>query len=129
MRKNVIVMKLKLIYLSLFSVSTLFYLIPGTTKIASAACVALDVNNQLAITSYQEPSTQENNVDFNVSPDCFGNVTSSTNTSSAVTNGPINQQRDSTHNLIGSDEDAHGLPGPAIVVPVDNRFDIHVPGL
>ena len=123
-------MKLKLIYLSLFSVSTLFYLIPGTTKIASAACVGLDVNNQLALTSSQEPSTQGNNVDFNASPDCFGNVTSSTNTQLGVSNGPINQQRDSTHNLIGSDENAHGLSGPTIFVPVDNQFDINnVPGL
>ena len=123
------IMKLKLIYFSLFSFSSLFYLIPGTTKIANAACVGLDVNNQLALTSSQEPSTQGNNVDFNASPDCFGNVTTSADTQLGVSDGPINQQRDSTHNLIGSDENAHGLSGPTILVPVDNQFDIHVPGL
>ncbi len=123
-------MKLKLIYLSLFSFSTLLYLIPGTTKIANAACVGLDVSNQLALTSSQEPSTQENNVDFNASPDCFGNATTSTDTQLGIGSGPINQERDSTHNLIGSDESVHGLPlpdTPNILVPVGNQFDIHAP--
>ena len=120
-------MKLKLIYFSLFSLSTLFYLIPGTTKIANAACVGLDVANQLALTGSKEPSTQENNVDLNASPDCFGNVTSSTDAQLGISSDPINQQRDSTHNLIGSDENVHGLSGPNILIPVDNQVDIYVP--
>ena len=127
------IMKLKLIYFSLFSFSTLFYLIPGTTEIANAACVGLDVNNQLALTSSQESSTQENNVNFHASEDCFGNVTTSADTSLSVGADSIDQQRNSTHNLIGSDENVHGLPlpnTPNILVPINNQFDINnVPGL
>ena len=120
-------MKFKIIYFSSFFFFISLSLIANVNKKAVAACVGIDVNNHVALTGFRQSSTQENNVDFNTSSNCFGNVTSSTNTSLGVGRGPINQERDSKHNLGGLDENNYGLSGPNIFIPVNNQVDIYVP--
>ena len=70
-------MKFKIIYFSSFFFFISLSLIANVNKKAVAACVGIDVNNHVALTGFRQSSTQENNVDFNTSSNCFGNVTSS----------------------------------------------------
>ena len=120
-------MKSHFICLSYFFSFIVLFSILGINKKSYAACVGVDVNNHIALTGSHESSSQENNVDFNASPDCFGNVTSSTNTSLGISNNPINQERNSTHNLGNHHDNNHGVDTPNIFIPVENEFKIYVP--
>lgn len=118
-------MKLNFFYSGYLFLFIILFLILNINKKSYAACVGVDVNNHIALTGSHQPSSQENDVDFNASPDCFGNVTSSTNTSLGISNNPVNQKRNSTHNLGGYGENDYGVNTPNIFIPVENEFDIY----
>lgn len=122
-----IVNKLKLLSLSLLSACTLLPLFPSMTKVARATCVAVDVNNQVALRGTQTPSHQENNVGMVATPDCAGNVSTSVGNSVAASSGEINQIRNSQHILSGGADSSAGVTGPTIFVPVNNQVDVYVP--
>ena len=119
-------MKLKLIYLGLFSCSTLLPLMPGISKIASAACVAVDVAPQVAV-SGSDASAQQSSTEANFAPNCFGSVSSVTDTQVGVSGNPINQTRHSEHNLGSLEENPYGLSGPNIFVPVNPQVNTTIP--
>jgi hypothetical protein len=119
-------MKLKLILYGLFSFSTLLPLMPGIIKIARAGCVAIDVAPQVAVSS-SDASVQQSTTEANFSPNCFGSVSSVTDTQVGISNGPINQTRQSEHNLGNSEENPYGLSGPNIFVPVNPQVNTTIP--
>ncbi len=121
-------MKLKLIYLGLFCFSTLSPLIPVITKFASAACVAVDVAPQIAVSS-SGPSVQQSTTEANFSDGCFGSVSSVTDTQVGVGHGPIHQTRHSEHNLGSEKPNPYGLSGPNIFIPVNPKVDTTVPSV
>lgn len=120
-------MKLNILSLGLFSLSTLLPLTPAITSQANAACVMVDTNTQVAIHGSQKPASQSNNVEMQSAEDCFGNVTVSNGTQSSITPGEVQQSRNSTHYVGGGTENSHGLSGPTIRVPVSTQVDAYSP--
>ena len=121
-------MKLKLIYLGLFSFSTLLPLMPGMSKIARAACVAVDVAPQVAV-SGSDASAQQSTTEANFAPNCFGSVSSVTDTQVGLSGGPVEQTRHSEHNLGSLEGNPYGLSGPNIFVPVNPQVNTTVPSI
>ncbi len=121
-------MKLKLIPLSLFSLSAIVLSeLPGLISAASAQCVMTDVSVQTAIRGSRRPAEQSNNVNMRSDNSCMGN--SSTQTSSQVYAGSADrviQQRTSNHYLQGS-RNNRGVKGPTIAVPVQVKVDVYNP--
>lgn len=120
-------MKLNILSLGLFSLSTLLPLTPAITSQADAACVMVDANTQVAIHGSQNPASQSNQVEMRNAEDCFGNVTVDTGTQVSSTPGEVQQSRSSSHIVGGSTENSHGLSGPIIRVPVSTQVDAYSP--
>lgn len=120
-------MKLKILSLGLFSLSTLLPLISGINSPANAACIMVDTNTQLGIHGSQKPASQSNNVEMKSAENCFGNVTVSNGTQSSITPGEVQQSRNSSHYVGGGTENSHGISGPIIKVPVSTQVDVYSP--
>ena len=119
-------MKFKLIYLGLFSFSTLLPLMPGISKIARAACVAVDVAPQIGV-SNSDSSLQQSTSEANFAPNCFNSVTSVTDTQVGIGQNPIHQTRHSEHNLGDSEPNPYGLQGPEMFFQVNPQIDTTIP--
>lgn len=118
-------MNFKLLSVSLFSLATVSSFIPSLTPSAKAACVATDVNVQVAVRERGKPARQVNNVNQNIDKNCFGNNATNVGTQTAV-GGRIQQIRNSNQNL-GGGYNPTGVRTPNIKVPVNVQVD--VPGL
>lgn len=116
-------MKFQVLSLTLFSVSTLFAVVP-TTKPALAACTTTDVNVQVAVS--KDPAQQNNDVSVNREEDCFGN--NSTHTSTQVGNSDrVRQTRKSEHRQSGGGNSKLrelGVETPNIDTGVDVRVNV-----
>lgn len=116
-------MKFQVLSLTLFSVSTLFAVIP-TTKPALAVCTTTDVSVQVAVS--KEPAQQNNDVSVNRDEDCFGN--NSTHTSTQVGNSDtVRQTRKSEHRQGGGGNSKLrelGVETPNIDTGVDVRVNV-----
>lgn len=113
-----------LIALGLMSLTSIT--LPGLTTKADAYCVAVDANVQVALRGSQEPSHQENNVGMVATPDCYGNVSTSVN-SSVAAGESVSQTRNSLHLLEGGAEQNPGIDSQTRFHQVNHQVDIYVP--
>jgi hypothetical protein len=116
-------MKLKLLALSAFSISTLSCFIPGLTHKASAVCVLTDVGVQVAIHGQGTRANQNNKVNQEASSDCYGNSVTTTGTQVYTGKGSVNQNRNVGQYVSGGNNPT-GIAMPAIKIPVNIQVDV-----
>ncbi|BAZ08311.1 hypothetical protein NIES4071_01160 [Calothrix sp. NIES-4071] len=117
-------MKLKLIALATV-ISAMPTLVPALTHKASATCINVAVDNQIAIRDRNQPATQRRNTNQSISSDCFGNTSTATGTQVYTGGGKVNQTINRTQHLSGG-KNPTGVRMPHININVGTK--VNVPG-
>ncbi|GJD19474.1 hypothetical protein RIVM261_044300 [Rivularia sp. IAM M-261] len=115
-------MKLKLIALATV-MSALPTLVPTFTPKASATCINVAVDNQIAVGAKR--ANQTRNTSQSISKDCFGNTSTATGTQVYTGGGRVNQSINRTQHLSGG-KNPTGVRMPHININVGTQ--VNVPG-
>jgi hypothetical protein len=115
-------MKLKLIALAT-AMSVIPTLVPALTHKASATCINVAVDNQIAIRDRNKPATQRRNSNQSISSDCFGNTSTATGTQVYTGGGRVNQTINRNQHLSGG-HNPTGVKMPHINVNVGTQVDV-----
>ncbi|MEA5511581.1 hypothetical protein VB715_17545 [Crocosphaera sp. UHCC 0190] len=111
----------------LLTLSSLLIMSPFTTHKAQASCAMTDVSFQVAIRGSRTPSQQTNNVGMGTMGDCWGNATTNTSTQVYTGAGTVQQGRNSSHLVGGSQPLPYGVTGPVIGTQISVPVDIYSP--
>jgi hypothetical protein len=118
-------MKLKLIALATLAMSAMPALVPALTPQASATCINVAVDNQIAIHDRNKPANQKRNTSQSISKDCFGNTSSATGTQVYTGGGKVNQTINRTQRLSGG-KNPTGVRAPHINIDVGTKVNVPV---
>ena len=118
--------KIKLYYLSLFSLTALFPLLPGLTQNASA-CAIVDATTQVALHGSATPANQQNMVNTASDDNCLGNAAVGTTTQVGIGAAPQQQINQSDYFVGGGNINQTGLTSPVIEVTPETQIDLQNP--
>ncbi|WP_107667854.1 hypothetical protein [Cyanothece sp. BG0011] len=113
-------------FLSL-SFATLLISLSINHQPASASCAMTDVSFQVAIRGASTAAQQGNNVGMTTMGDCWGNATTNTSTQVYTGSETVQQGRNSSHFVGGSDPLPYGVTGPVIGTQITVPVDIYSP--
>ncbi|OKH33547.1 hypothetical protein NIES2101_39830 [Calothrix sp. HK-06] len=115
-------MKLKLIALAT-AISVMPTLVPTLTPKASATCINVAVDNQVAVGAKRANQTRNSNQ--SISDDCFGNTSTATGTQVYTGGGRVNQTINRTQHLSGG-KNPTGVRMPHININVGTQVNVPV---
>jgi hypothetical protein len=118
---------MKLTALSSLSFALLLTPIFVNNQSAYASCAMTDVSFQVAIRGSSIPAEQTNNVGMSTMGDCWGNATTNTSTQVYTGSGTVQQGRNSSHFVGGSQPLPYGITSPVIGTQISVPVDIYSP--
>ncbi|MGK7886446.1 MAG: hypothetical protein AB4057_17705 [Crocosphaera sp.] len=101
--------------------------IPLNSRTAHAGCAMTDVSLQFAIRGSSIPAQQNNNVGMQTIGNCWGNATTNTSTQVYTGSGTVQQGRNSSHFVGGSQPLPYGINSPVIRTQIGVPVDIYSP--
>ncbi len=115
--------------LSLSSLSFAVFLISLSmnNQPANASCAMTDVSFQVAIRGSSTVAQQGNNVGMTTMGNCWGNATTNTSTQVYTGSGTVQQGRNSSHFVGGSEPLPYGVTGPVVGTQISVPVDIYSP--
>jgi hypothetical protein len=121
-------MKINRLPLSLISCSILLNFTPFFTNSARGQCVQADISVQYNISGSQQPTERTNNVEFDSSETCTGNVSVTTGVQgNEGGTGSVRQTRNVRHHQEGNTNNNTGVNGPTIEVQTNPGIDVYNP--
>jgi hypothetical protein len=114
-------MKLKLVLLSAFTLSTMSAFVPALTHQASAVCINTRVGVQVAVHGKNSTANQNQRANQSASSDCFNNQSTVTGTQVYTGRGSVNQNMNSNQHLSGGYN-----PTGIKFKPINNNVEVKV---
>ncbi|BAZ42651.1 hypothetical protein NIES4101_86200 [Calothrix sp. NIES-4101] len=114
-------MKLKLLALSAFTISTMSAFTPALSQKANAVCINNRVGVQVGIHGKNSVANQNQNASQSASDDCFNNQSTVTGTQVYTGKGSVNQNMNSNQHLSGGNN-----PTGVRIKPINNNIEVKV---
>lgn len=119
-------MKFKLIAIATLAMSGMTAIVPTLHAPASATCINVAVDNQVALTERGQTARQRRNSNQSISEDCFGNTSTATGTQVFTGKGSVNQTINREQHLSGG-ANPTGVRMPHININVGTQTNVRMP--
>lgn len=119
-------MKVKGLFLSWLSLTSLVFLVSSTTSSAQAQCVQADVGVQYNVSGSKEPTDRSNDVAMESNGSCRGNASVTVGVQgNEGGNGPVRQHRKVRHRFEGRNDNRAG--GETVQIQSNPQIDVYNP--